>query len=158
MSAQLLWYSCSVFRPKYSLRTSSASSWSGIMARRPRFAWRFEHWIWVISPNICWLLPPFPILTIGYRIPRYALHEIHFPHSATRILDEIVFWFKLADEVNYVFVCFVTEFCILCDWFQVPIFSTLSVMRNCSDTVRCAVWACPNNIRMSEFLNDFLRS
>ena len=63
----------------------------------------------MIRPYIGWFHPCIPVLTIGYCIAIQSSHEVHLPHTATGILDEVILGFQLIYKIEDMTVRSITE-------------------------------------------------
>lgn len=127
------------------------------MARIPVPACGEELRVRMVGPDVRGLHADIPILAIGDRITREALHPCHLAHTPAGIFNEPVPWSQPHHEVDGMLVHFVTERCILTDRIQVPGHEVLPpVMAYGGDAERGTVRAHPYHIRTPEPIEDIL--
>ena len=86
----------------------------------------------MVRPYIGRLHSRVAVLTVSYRIPRQALHILHFSQPAAGIFNKEVFWVKLAYELQDVPVHIVAEFGVIADRVKTSrygIFSSVTAYR-----------------------------
>lgn len=69
----------------------------------------------VVSPYIGRLHSRVAVLTVRDRIPRQALHILHFSKPAAWVFNKEIFGFKLAYELQNVPIYLVAEFGVIAD-------------------------------------------
>lgn len=112
----------------------------------------------VICPNVSRLHSVVTVLAICNRVPGHPLHPSHLAHPATGIFNEVKLGVQFPDKLKNVFVNLVTEFGVIAPRVKVARFRVSPpVVGNRRNAEGGAIRACPNHIRLSEFLNNVRR-